>query len=218
MRRAIVTSVLAVVLLHFLLGFVYPMFMTGVGQVAFPGKANGSKIYRDGKLVGSGNLAEVFGHPAIGKNGKPILTSTGAPTYNPDPRYFQPRPSATSPVYNAAGTAFSNLGPNNKATLAEFDSNIQAYLQLERPYTPGLTTARIPVDAVQTSASGVDPDISVANADIQANRIAHIRHLPLSVVHRLVGDNTDGRWLGVLGEPGVNVVKLNLALDRQGQA
>jgi len=217
MRKDVVTAILAVAVLTVLLGIAYPLFITGVAQVTFPGNANGQQIKQHGRLVGSKLLAQVYGEPALDRKGTPILTSTGAPTYNPDPRYFQPRPSATSPVYNAAATTFSNLGPNSKATLAEFQTNVQGYLSLEAPYNPGLTVRRIPVDAVTTSASGVDPDISQANAAIQARRVAAVRHLPLAVVERLIQDNTDGRTLGVLGEPGVNVVKLNLALDQRSR-
>ncbi len=132
----------------------------------------------------------------------------------PDPRYFQSRPSGTVPAYNAAGTAFSNAGPNNKATEQAIASNMQAYLALEKPYTPGLSNAQIPVDAANTSASGIDPDISTANADIQAHRVATVRHLALDRVMKLVSQYTHGRGLGFSGEPGVNVLQLNLALNR----
>ena len=132
----------------------------------------------------------------------------------PDPRYFQSRPSATVPAYNAAGTAFSNAGPNNVATEQAIAANMQAYLALEKPYNPGLTNAQIPVDAANTSASGIDPDISTANADIQAHRVAAVRHLTLARVKSLVSQYTHGRGLGFSGEPGVNVLQLNLALNR----
>ena len=105
-------------------------------------------------------------------------------------------------------------GPNNIATEQAIASNIQAYIALEKPYVPGLTAARVPVDAANTSASGIDPDISVANADIQAHRVASVRHLSLSEVLSLVAKYTHGRGLGFSGEPGMNVLMLNLALDR----
>jgi potassium-transporting ATPase KdpC subunit len=148
------------------------------------------------------------------KTGKPQVDKSGNPVTTPDPKYFQSRPSATVPAYNAAGTAFSNAGPNNVATEQAFAGYIQAYLQLEKPYDPGLTPAKIPVDGVNTSASGIDPDISPANADIQAHRVAAVRHLQLPQVMSLVSTYTHGRGLGFSGEPGVNVLRLNLALDR----
>jgi K+-transporting ATPase ATPase C chain len=131
----------------------------------------------------------------------------------PDPRYFQPRPS-TSTNYSPAATAFTNLGPNSNDALDTFKANLAGYLALESRYNPGLTAERVPVDAVTSSASGVDPQISQANAAIQAHRIAGVRHLPLARVRELITENTDGRFLAVLGEPGVNVLELNLALDR----
>jgi K+-transporting ATPase ATPase C chain len=148
------------------------------------------------------------------KNGKPQVDKNGNPVTNPDPRYFQSRPSATVPADNAAATAFSNLGPNNQATEQAIVANIQAYLALEKPYSPGLTVAKVPVDAANSSASGIDPDISVANADIQAHRIAAVRRVPLPEVMRLVSTYTHGRGLGFSGEPGVSVLQLNLALNR----
>ena len=119
------------------------------------------------------------------------------------------------PPDNAAATTFSNLGPNSVATEQEISSNIQAYISLNGRYYPGgLTAAKVPVDAANTSASGIDPDISVRNANIQAHRVAAVRHLPLSAVMNLVSKYTGGRGLGFSGEPGVNVLELNLALDR----
>jgi potassium-transporting ATPase KdpC subunit len=139
----------------------------------------------------------------------------GEPVTNPDPRYFQTRPSATVPSDNAAATTFSNLGPNNVATEQEISSNIQAYIAMNAPYYPGrLTAANVPVDAANSSASGIDPDISVRNADIQAHRVAAARHVSLAAVMRLVSKYTGGRGLGFSGEPGVDVLELNLALDR----
>jgi K+-transporting ATPase ATPase C chain len=191
MRRDVVTSLLAIVVLTVLLGLVYPLAVTGVAQVAFPGRANGSKIERDGRLVGSRLLAQDF---------------------KGDRRYFQSRPS-TATSYNPAGSAFTNLGPNSKDARDAFKANLDGYLARERRYDRGLTAARVPVDAVTSSASGVDPHISPANAAVQAHRIAAVRDLPLAQVNKLVDEHTDGRSLGVLGEPGVNVLELNLALD-----
>jgi potassium-transporting ATPase KdpC subunit len=213
MRRDLRTGFLSMIVITILLGFGYPMLVTGVSQGIFPGKANGSLIKRNGVVVGSALIGQQFYENVIGKNGK-VKMLKGVPVTQPDPRYFQTRPSATVPADNAAASSFSNLGPNNKATLAAITANIQTYLGLEKPYNPGLTAAQIPVDAVNSSASGIDPNISVANATIQAHRVAAVRHLSLSSVDGLVAKYTTARSLGFLGEPGVNVLELNLALDR----
>jgi K+-transporting ATPase ATPase C chain len=191
MRRDLVTSVLAIVAVTLVFGLAYPLVVTGISQVAFPGRANGSLIHRDGKLVGSRLIAQDFKR---------------------DPRYFQSRPS-TYTGYDAAASGFTNLGPNSRAARDTFRANLTRYLRLERRYDRGLRPSQVPVDAVTSSASGIDPQISQANAAIQAHRIAAVRGLPLAQVRRLIADNTDGRSLGVLGEPGVNVLELNLALD-----
>ena len=213
MKKDIITAALATLVLTLLAGVLYPLVITGVSQVAFPGNANGQKVYVNGKLVGSKIIGQAFTDQVI-KNGKPLLDKNGNPVTTPDPRYFQSRPSATVPPSNAAATTFSNLGPNNITTEQAIASNIASYLSLEKPYNPGLTKATIPVDAANTSASGIDPDISPANADIQAHRIAAVRHLRLSQVMSLVSKYTHGRGLGFSGEPGVDVLELNLALDR----
>jgi K+-transporting ATPase ATPase C chain len=214
MRRDIVTSILAMVVLTILLGLIYPLVITGVSQVAFPGNANGQKVYVKGKLIGSKIIGQSFQRPVIGKNGKPEEKEEELVT-EADPKYFQSRPSATEGgAYNAAASTFSNRGPNDKVTEEDDAENIKAYLELEKPYDPALTTAQIPVDAVNTSASNLDPEISPANARIQAHRIAAKRGLSLSVVDELVAKYTDSRGLGFSGEPGVNVLELNLALDR----
>src|SRR6201992_1418147 len=153
MRRDIVTSVLAMIVLTVLLGLAYPLVITGVSQVAFPGNANGQKVYVDGKLVGSKIIGQSFEVPVLEKNGKPKEEEEELVT-EPDPRYFQSRPSATEGgAYNAAASTFSNRGPNDKATEEADAENIKGYLELNKPYDPGLTTAKIPVDAVSTSAS-----------------------------------------------------------------
>jgi K+-transporting ATPase ATPase C chain len=206
MRRDIQTSLIAIVVLTILLGLAYPLAMTGVAQVAFPNKANGSQVTVGGKVVGSKLIGQDFRRDTgrKGKDGKPIM--------EPIPRYFQERPS-TATNYAADASAFTNLGPNSKTARDTFAANLAGYLALERPYTPGVTSARVPIDAVTSSASGIDPEISQANARIQANRIAAVRHLPVATVKKLIDDHTDGRFLGVFGEPGVNVLELNLALD-----
>jgi len=131
-------------------------------------------------------------------------------------QYFHERPSATAPAYNAGATTFANLGPTNPDLAKNVKTAAQAILKLESPYNPGLTIGDIPVDAVTTSASGIDPDISPAYARLQSKRVASVRHLPLATVQRLIAKNTDGRSLGFLGEPGVNVLTLNIALDKEG--
>jgi K+-transporting ATPase ATPase C chain len=214
MRRDVITSTIAIIVFTVLLGVVYPLFITGVGQVAFPGNANGQKIYVNGKLVGSKIIGQSFASPVIGKNGKPEEKEEELVT-EPDPKYFQSRPSATEGgAYNAAASTFSNRGPNDKATEEADAENIKAYLELNKPYDPTLTVAQVPVDAVNTSGSNLDPEISQANAWIQAHRIAAKRNLSLSVVDGLISKYTDSRGLGFSGEPGVNVLELDLALDR----
>ena len=213
MKKDIISSAIGILVLTLILGVLYPLVVTGVSQVGFPGNANGQKVYVGGKLVGSKIIGQGFTDQVV-KNGKPQVDKSGNPVTTPDPRYFQSRPSATVPAYNAAGTAFSNAGPNNIATEQAIASNIQAYLSLEKPYDSSLSKASVPVDAANTSASGIDPDISPANAEIQAHRVAAVRHLTVAQVNQLVSNYTHGRGLGFSGEPGVNVLELNLALDR----
>jgi potassium-transporting ATPase KdpC subunit len=217
LKKDIISSAVGILALTLLLGILYPLVLTGVSQVTFPGNANGQQVHRAGRLVASKIIGQSFADPVINRRtGKPKLDSNGNPVTTADPRYFQTRPSATVPADNAAATSFSNLGPNGVNTKQAIQGDIKAYLALEKPYNPNLTVARIPVDAVNTSASGIDPDISMANADIQAHRIAAVRHLPLTKVNQLISTYTSGRGLGFSGEPSVNVVELNLALDRLG--
>jgi potassium-transporting ATPase KdpC subunit len=221
MKRDITTAVIGIVVFTVLLGIVYPLFITGVGQVAFPGNANGQQMKVNGKVIGSKIIGQSFRVPSPGggKNGKPE-EKEGELVTRPDVRYFQSRPSATEGgAYNAAASTFSNRGPNSVKTKEADEENIKAYLELEKPYDPGLTASQIPVDAVNTSASNLDPEISEANARIQAHRIASVRHLSLATVDGLLSKYTSGRGLGFSGEPGVNVLELNLALDRlEGKA
>jgi K+-transporting ATPase ATPase C chain len=187
--RALVGSLAAVVVLTAVFGFAYPAAMTGFAQAAFPGKADGSIVKVDGVPVGSSLAAQAFSGP----------------------EYFHPRPSAVD--YDAAGTSFANLGPTNPDLAEDVRKRARAILALERPYNPGLRIGAIPVDAVTTSGSGIDPDISPAYAKLQAARVAAVRGLPPARVQQLIDDATDGRSLGFLGEPGVNVLELNLSLD-----
>jgi K+-transporting ATPase ATPase C chain len=192
LRKDLFASVVAVVALTVVLGLGYPLLVTGAAQVLFPNKSDGSQIERNGKAVGSKLIGQDF-------KGRP--------------QYFQSRPSQTD--YAANATGFLNQGPNQRELYQLTRQRIRQFLRQERPYTPRLTAGRIPVDAVTNSASGVDPHISQANARIQANRIARVRHAPLNRVRALIDDHTDGRFAGFLGEPGVNVLELNLALDKE---
>jgi potassium-transporting ATPase KdpC subunit len=192
--RNIVSSVVAIVVITAFFGFGYPLVMTGFAQVAFPHQANGSLVKVNGKVVGSSLAAQSF---------------TGK-------QYFHERPSGTSPAYNAGGTTFANLGPTNPDLAKNVKAAAGAILKLEGPFNPGLQIGDIPVDAVTTSASGIDPDISPANAALQSRRIAAVRGLSLQAVQKLIKQNTTGRSWGFFGEPGVNVLELNLALDRLG--
>jgi potassium-transporting ATPase KdpC subunit len=213
MRRAALTSLLAVIAFTLIFGLAYPLAMTGISQALFPGKADGSKVTLDGRLVGSSLIGQSFSMPLIGKGGKPVLDEEGEAVLEPDKRYFQPRPSQSG--YAANTTYFSNLGPNSIEAREEVRENLAAYMKLEKPYDPSLTKAGVPVDAITQSGSGVDPEISQANARIQAHRIAAVRRLLLTKVEDLIAAHTDGRFLGIFGEPGVNVLELNLALDQE---
>jgi K+-transporting ATPase ATPase C chain len=212
-RKEFVSAGLGMLTLIVVLGVLYPLVVTGVGQVAFPGNANGQQVFVGGKLVGSKIIGQSFAEPVL-RDGKEEM-SDGSPVTVADPRYFQTRPSGTTPADNDAATAFANYGPNSLVTEKALAANIAAYVALNGRYYPGgLTAAKVPVDAADTSASGVDPDISLANARIQAYRIASVRHLSRARVDALIGRYTAGRGLGFSGEPGVDVLELNLALDR----
>jgi K+-transporting ATPase ATPase C chain len=213
LRKDLTTAAIAIVAMTVILGIAYPLAITGISQVLFPGPANGSKVSVDGKVVGSHLIGQEFTEPVIGKNGKPVKDEEGEVETQPDPTYFQPRPSATG--YSGNVTFFGNAGPNSAELREEIREELAAYVKLNKPYDHSLTREDVPVDAVTQSASGVDPDISEANAAIQAHRIAAIRHLPLGKVEELISENTDSRSLGVLGEPGVNVLELNIALERE---
>lgn len=189
MIRTLVGAAVAAALFTIVLGLAYPAAMTGISQVAFPDRADGSLVERNGQVVGSRLAAQAFTRP----------------------EYFHPRPSAVD--YDAAGTSFSNLGPTNPDLAAAVAERADAILALEAPYNPGLAIGDIPVDAVTTSGSGIDPHISPANARLQAARVASVRGLDPADVDGLIDGATDGRAIGLLGEPGVNVLELNLALD-----
>jgi potassium-transporting ATPase KdpC subunit len=185
------TGLIAVVAMTIVLGLLYPLAVTGVSQVLFPNAADGSKVSYDGHVVGSRLIGQEF-------NGK---------------AYFHSRPSATG--YSGDATFFANVGPNSKEGREEVRENLASYLKLNKPYDRGLTKEDVPVDAVTNSASGVDPQISEANARIQAHRVAAVRGLPLDEVEALIDGAVEGRGLGVFGEPGVNVLELNIALEER---
>jgi K+-transporting ATPase ATPase C chain len=203
MRRDLISSALAIVVLTIVLGLAYPLLTTGVSQLLFGDQADGSKVEVAGEVVGSSLIAQPFKREA-----------ERGPGLERDPAYFQPRPSITG--YSPDVTYFNNLGPNNLALSRYFANKAEAYLTREGEYTPGLELADVPVDAVTTSASGVDPHISEANARIQANRVAEERGLDIQTVLDLIDEHTAGRALGAFGEPGVNVLELNVALDEEG--
>ena len=205
LRKELTTAALAILVLTVLLGVAYPLAMTGISQVAFPAKADGSQVKVAGKVVSSRLIAKAF----VIDTGK--KDSDGNPITRPDPRYFQPRPSQDG--YDPNATFFSNRGPNQASARFFYRDQLAKYLKANGPYNPGLKRSGVPPDAVETSGSGVDPHISKANAAIQAHRIASVRRLPLTKVNQLIDASTDGRFLGLIGEPGVNVLDLNLALD-----
>lgn len=187
--RQLRPALLAIAIFTVLLGVVYPLLSTAIAQVAFGDEADGSLIRRDGVVVGSELIGQTFVAP----------------------EYFHSRPSAAGGGYDGAASSGSNLGPLSPDLLAGVEERVAAYREEN-----GLgAEVAVPVDAVTASGSGLDPHISVANARLQAPRVAAARGLSVETVLALVDEHTDGRVFGVLGEPGVNVVLLNLALDDQ---
>lgn len=186
MVRYLFTSFRLLVFMILLLGLGYTAVVTGVAQVAFPHQANGSLVKSHGKVIGSTLIGQSF-------------TS---------PRFFIGRPSATSPAYNAAASTASNFGPTNPALVKEVKGNIKKVLQ----QNPGIKKNQIPLSLVESSASGLDPDITPASAYIQVARVAKVNHLSVSKVNSLVKSSIRGRFLGIFGNSYVNVLKLNMAL------
>ena len=187
MRAQLRPAIVAIALFSVTTGFLYPLVVTGITQVLFPHQANGSLILKDGEALGS----ELIGQPFS------------------EARYFWSRPSATSPFpYNAAASTGSNLGPGNPDLVQSVQERISA-LQADDPHA----ALPVPVDLVTSSASGLDPHISIAAALYQVSRVAEARGIDAEAVRQLVDQYTEGRQLGVLGEPRVNVLELNLALD-----
>jgi potassium-transporting ATPase KdpC subunit len=197
MLREIRPAIAILVALTLITGLVYPLAMTGIARLIFPRQAQGSLLERNGKVVGSELIGQVFTSDKY-FYGRPSATTA------PDPK------DATKSIpapYNAANSGGSNLGPSNKALIDRVHGDIDA-LKKENPSAP------VPADLVTTSASGLDPQISPEAALFQVPRVAKARNLPEDRLRQLVEDNTEGRFLGLLGEPRVNVLLLNLALDR----
>jgi K+-transporting ATPase ATPase C chain len=191
MKNLIRPALSLLVLLTAVTGVAYPLLVTGAAQLAFPTQAAGSLVVKDGKPVGSSLIGQNFA----------------------DPKYFWGRPSATAPMpYNGTGSSGSNLGPLNPALIDAVKGRVDALKSAD----PG-NTALVPVDLVTASASGLDPHISMAAAEYQAKRVARMRGMALEAVRKLVERHTEGRMLGFLGEPRVNVLALNLALDGAGK-
>ena len=184
--RNLVVAALMTFVTTILFGLIYPLAITGIAQAVFPDKANGQLIARGGQMVGSRIIGQGFSSPG----------------------YFRSRPSAAGMGYDAANSGGSNLGPTNKKLIDVVRANVEA-ARKDNPNAP------VPIDLVTTSASGLDPDISPAAAAFQVPRVAAARHIPESVLRRLVTEHTVGRQLGFFGEARVNVLELNLVLDQR---
>ena len=198
MLREIRPAIVVLVALTLITGLVYPLAMTGIAELVFPHQAQGSLIERDGKVVGSALIGQDFTSDKY-FHGRPSATTA------PDPK--DPTKTVAAP-YNAANSGGSNLGPTNKALIDRVQGDVDKLQEGESVGTP------VPIDLVTTSASGLDPDISPEAALFQVPRVAKARNLPEDRVRQLVAEHIEGRLLGLLGEPRVNVLKLNLALDQ----
>jgi K+-transporting ATPase ATPase C chain len=187
--RALMISIKMTIVLTILVGIIYPLAMTGVANVLFPHQAQGSLIERNGKVVGSELIGQTFATPG----------------------YFHSRPSAAGDKgYDASNSSGSNLGPTNKTLISTVQQRVKDVVEAN----PGIDVSQVPMDLVTTSGSGLDPEISPASADIQVARIAKARGIGEDDVRLLIRQNTRSRYVGIVGEPGVNVLTLNLALDK----
>jgi K+-transporting ATPase ATPase C chain len=198
----------SLLVLTVILGVAYPLAMTGLAQISFNSNANGSLVSRDGRTVGSDLIGQAFTRPVL-VNGKPKVDADGNPVVEADPRYFQSRPSAAGQGYDPLSTSASNLGPENADLIAAIKERRETAAQLD-----GVNPDQVAPDALLASGSGLDPHISPAYAAEQVARVARERNLDPAVVSRLVSAHTQSRTLGFLGEPRVNVLELNLALDQ----
>jgi potassium-transporting ATPase KdpC subunit len=190
--RSMMIAIKMTIVLTVLLGIIYPLAMVAVAHVAFPSQAEGSLIYRNGAPAGSSLIGQNFKAPG----------------------YFHSRPSAAgNNGYDPTSSGGSNLGPTNKSFIDSVKQRLKATLE----ENPGIQPSQVPVDIVTASGSGLDPDISPAAAEIQVSRVAKARGISEDAVRALISSHTTGRWAGFLGEPAVNVVELNLALDELGK-
>ena len=193
LMRTLTTAAAMTLALTLLTGIIYPLLVWGLAQVIFPWQANGSLIVRDGRVIGSAMIGQNFA----------------------DARYFHPRPSAAGDKgYDASNSSGSNLGPTNRKLI----DSTKAALHRALEENPGASPAQVPIDMVTASGSGLDPEISIAAAELQIARVAKARGLGEPAVRQAVYEHIRPRLLGLIGEPGVNVLELNLALDRMGAA
>ena len=200
MSKQLVVGLRALLLFTVVLGVVYPLAMTGAAQALFHDNANGSMVQVNGKDVGSDLIGQAYTREVPGK-----VDENGDPVFEPDPKWFQTRPSAVD--YDGMGSSASQLGPNNPDLVASIEARRKAVAAFE-----GVAVGEVPADAVTASGSGLDPQISPAYARLQVDRVARERGLDAGRVRALVDEHTEGRTLGFLGEPRVNVVELNAAL------
>ena len=188
--RVLGQAVAMTIVLAIVTGIGYPLLVCGIAEAVFPTQASGSLLAKNGRVVGSRLIGQNFAQP----------------------KYFHPRPSAAGNGYDGSNSGGTNLAPTNKSLI----DGVRQRVAAQRASDGGASDSPVPVDLVTASASGLDPEISPAAAEYQVARVAKARGMDEAAVRQLVAENTRGRWLGVLGEPGVNVLELNLALDRQG--
>ncbi len=209
--RLLAAALRSLLVLTVILGLAYPLAMTGLAQLAFGSKANGSLVSRDGTAVGSALIGQAFTRPVL-ENGVPKQDADGNPVVEADPAYFQSRPSAAGAGYDPLSTSASNLGPENPDLVAAIQQRRAAAAALD-----GVDPQTVAPDALLASGSGLDPHISPAYAAQQVARVAQDRGLDPEAVKRLVREHTTGRLLGFLGEPHINVLEVNMALDGMSQ-